>query len=295
MARLAILTSGGDYSERILVGLSMIGVIPDTVLIVRSASARPDERMNAVKKMLSRRQPGEVLTAAAHLLARGLRRRTNTSDQNLERFSGFARRTIHAGPLNGERMLDLLRADAPDYLLMAGSGILAEEALTIPSRGVINVHPGLLPWVRGVGVVEGGLLRRLPVGITAHFVDAGIDTGDIIHRELVPVQEVDTVGSLRRKAYELCARTMVELASAAVHGHVPVGFRQEERYPYCRWPALAERNRVASEVRKGLARKLYLQWRSITGSDVLPRIINDRPPILIQGIPNGQLPQTSTE
>jgi methionyl-tRNA formyltransferase len=167
-------------------------------------------------------------------------------------------------------MLDALRAAGPDYLVLAGLGIVGAAALAIPRRGTFNVHPGLLPWVRGVAVVERAIERRVPVGVTAHYVNAGIDTGAIILRKLVPVQPFDTLASLERKAYEACTRSMVEVVAAAAGGRHPAATTQGRRYPYCKDMSPEDYARTDEAVRQGLGLALYREWSAFYGSDVLP-------------------------
>ena len=53
----------------------------------------------------------------------------------------------------------------------------AKALLDVPRLGVLNIHLGLLPEIRGMSSPEWSLLNRVPVGITIHYMDAGIDTG----------------------------------------------------------------------------------------------------------------------
>jgi methionyl-tRNA formyltransferase len=174
-------------------------------------------------------------------------------------------------------MLDVLRGLEPDYLVLGGLGILGAEALAIPRRGTFNVHPGLLPWIRGVSVIERAIERGVPVGITAHYVDPGIDTGSIIRRELIPVRPHDTMASLRRVAYERCAQVMVELVTEAARGRHPEATSQQGRFSYCTAMSDADCARLDASVRSGLALRLYREWLGFFGSHVLPPG-EDRPP-----------------
>lgn len=66
-----------------------------------------------------------------------------------------------------------------------------------PAKGVLNVHPGLLPDARGVDVIEWPLLRSIPTGVTVHFVDPGIDTSAIQIRSHVKRQPGESISELR--------------------------------------------------------------------------------------------------
>jgi methionyl-tRNA formyltransferase len=54
--------------------------------------------------------------------------------------------------------------------------------LKIPRLGVLNAHLALLPEIRGMNSPEWSLLYEVPLGVTIHFMDTGIDTGPILLR-----------------------------------------------------------------------------------------------------------------
>jgi phosphoribosylglycinamide formyltransferase-1 len=68
-----------------------------------------------------------------------------------------------------------------------------------PER-VINVHPALLPQFPGAHAIEEALEARVrETGATVHYVDEGVDTGPVIAQERVPIEDGDTVDSLRAR------------------------------------------------------------------------------------------------
>lgn len=115
----------------------------------------------------------------------------------------------------------LLQAARPEILVLGGTRIIKPNILGIPSRATLNAHPGLLPWLRGSASVGWALYKDLPVGSTVHFIDPGIDTGDIIYREQLPVYRDDTYESLNYRVAQLSARLMVLALQAFAQGDVP--------------------------------------------------------------------------
>jgi folate-dependent phosphoribosylglycinamide formyltransferase PurN len=87
---------------------------------------------------------------------------------------------------NSPRAIASLKAWCPDLIVFTGGDILRKEVLAIPRLGVLNVHLGLLPQIRGMSSPEWALLTGVPVGITIHFMDSGIDTGPILQRYEYP-------------------------------------------------------------------------------------------------------------
>ena len=77
--------------------------------------------------------------------------------------------------------------------------ILRPNFLRLIPRGCVNVHPALLPYNRGAYPNVWSIVDGSPAGVTIHFVDEGIDTGDIIAQAQVVIEPVDTGESLYRK------------------------------------------------------------------------------------------------
>lgn len=116
---------------------------------------------------------------------------------------------------------DLLIADRPDLLVLGGTRIIKPNILEIPVQATFNAHPGLLPWLRGSASVGWALYRDFPQGATVHFIDPGIDTGDIIFREELPVYRQDTYESLNGRVAKLAAQLMLRAVQAFTAGSVP--------------------------------------------------------------------------
>ncbi len=79
-----------------------------------------------------------------------------------------------------------LKAWSPDLIIFTGGNILRGSLLAVPRFGVLNAHLALLPEIRGMSAPEWSLLLDVPVGITIHYIDAGIDTGPILLRSELP-------------------------------------------------------------------------------------------------------------
>jgi methionyl-tRNA formyltransferase len=94
---------------------------------------------------------------------------------------------ITPGHLDDARTLAILRRWSPDVGLHGMSVIYRRPAIEAFRLGILNPHIGLLPEYRGRSVMEWSVLRGDPTGITAFYVDEGIDTGPIVWREEVPL------------------------------------------------------------------------------------------------------------
>ncbi len=114
------------------------------------------------------------------------------------------------GNHNSPGCLEKLEAYNPELVVLGGTRILRPSLLSVPSRGTINAHPGLLPELRGSSSVAWALYKDLPVGSTVHLVDAGIDTGPILLQRNLPVCKGERYEQIVRRALTLSGELMAE-------------------------------------------------------------------------------------
>ena len=82
--------------------------------------------------------------------------------------------------------------------------ILRKSVRDLLPRGCVNLHPGYLPYNRGAYPNVWSIVERTPAGATLHYVDDGIDTGDIVAQNRVDVAITDTGESLYRRLEDAC-------------------------------------------------------------------------------------------
>lgn len=116
----------------------------------------------------------------------------------------------------------LLRELAPDCLVVVAYGrILPQEILDVPPRGCVNIHGSLLPRYRGAAPIQWSVIRGETVtGVTSMFMDAGMDTGDIIDTLTTPIGENETAGELFERLAPLGARLLSTTLAAIADGTV---------------------------------------------------------------------------
>ena len=98
----------------------------------------------------------------------------------------------------------------PDLLVsMSFNQILKKDIIYYAPKGFINCHAGALPFYRGRNPLNWALINgEKHFGITVHYVDEGIDTGDIIEQRFFPITQNDNYGSLLEVAIEECAEVL---------------------------------------------------------------------------------------
>ena len=91
-----------------------------------------------------------------------------------------------------------LEADA--YVVIAFGQILPKAVLELPKYGCINIHASLLPKYRGAAPIQWCVIDgERETGITTMMMDVGLDTGDLLEKAVIPIEEKETGGSLHDK------------------------------------------------------------------------------------------------
>ncbi len=104
--------------------------------------------------------------------------------------------------------LDWLELQKAEFLISYGYRyILKKEVLDRFSGAAINLHISYLPWNRGADPNFWSIIENSPKGVTIHYLDAGIDTGDIIAQKEVAFGRNETLKS----SYELLKRELENL------------------------------------------------------------------------------------
>jgi methionyl-tRNA formyltransferase len=115
----------------------------------------------------------------------------------------------------GDVFTTSLRRLEPDLGIVVAYGhILRPEILAIPPRGMINVHASLLPRYRGAAPVQHAILRgETETGISIMQMEAGLDSGPVLHRVATAIEADETAGSLTGRLSDLGAAALVETLS----------------------------------------------------------------------------------
>ncbi|MFZ1005861.1 MAG: formyltransferase family protein [Candidatus Sulfotelmatobacter sp.] len=122
---------------------------------------------------------------------------------------------------NSPASISQLKQWAPDLIIFTGGNILRKQLLNVPRLGVLNIHLGLLPEIRGMSSPEWSLLNQVPVGITVHYMDAGIDTGPILQRsELPDVNRSKSLSDLRHRLIAFGVEKAGEVVAGIAEGTI---------------------------------------------------------------------------
>lgn len=127
-----------------------------------------------------------------------------------------------------------LKGIGADLMVVAAYGLLLPPAvLAIPPLGCINVHASLLPRWRGAAPINHALLAGdEKTGITIMQMDAGLDTGDMLHHLECPIEADDTAQTLHDRLSRLGARALLETLAMMSEGRLSAVPQPEEGATY---------------------------------------------------------------
>ena len=137
--------------------------------------------------------------------------------------------------INSREFVNKLKTYKCDlFASMSFNQIFQDQVLRLPPLETINCHAGKLPFYRGRNILNWALINDEPeFGITVHFVDDGIDTGDIIKQNCYPISDNDNYQTLLFRAHNECAAILYESIKAIQQNKVkripqstvhPIGF-----------------------------------------------------------------------
>ncbi len=108
--------------------------------------------------------------------------------------------------------LQAVRTLAPDLLVVVAFGqILKPALLETPRLGAVNIHASLLPKYRGAAPIQWAIINgERQTGVTTMFMDAGLDTGDMLLRHSEPILPEDTAGTLHDRLAVSGAELLLE-------------------------------------------------------------------------------------
>jgi folate-dependent phosphoribosylglycinamide formyltransferase PurN len=137
-------------------------------------------------------------------------------------FKKFAIPIIYCNDLNDTSVIEALEKIQPSVIVFTGGGLIREQVLSKAGDGVLNCHMGILPYYRGMDVVEWPLLEGKPdnVGVTVHFMDRGVDTGDVLSIQHIKVEKGESIRDLRRRFEPVMCREMVNTCIEWLEGRI---------------------------------------------------------------------------
>lgn len=155
---------------------------------------------------------------------------------------------------NNPEFVEQLKNINPDVICVVAYGkIIPKEILDIPRLGCINVHGSLLPKYRGAAPIQWAVLNGdKETGITTMFMDVGMDTGDMINKEVVQIGDDETTGELWDRLSIIGAKLLVKTLKDLENGT----YKREKQ---------GDDFTVAPMIKKEMAK---IDWKNQTSSEI---------------------------
>ncbi len=153
-----------------------------------------------------------------------------------------------------EAFMEEIRNLNPDVICVVAYGkLLPKTILDIPKYGCINVHASLLPKYRGAAPIQWAVLNGdKTTGVTTMYMDTGMDTGDVILKEEIQIEEDETTGQLWDKLAKMGGELLVKTLQQIEKGVAP---REKQANAFTIAPMLS----------KEMAR---IDWNSKTAQEI---------------------------
>lgn len=150
-----------------------------------------------------------VITQPDRPAGRGL----STAESPVKRLAAARGLTIYQPPgLRDSTCVETIGASRPDVLVVAAYGLILPAAILQLARlGALNIHASLLPRWRGAAPIQRALLAGdSETGVSIMRMEEGLDTGPVLARRAIPIEERDTAGTLHDKLASIGAVMIVE-------------------------------------------------------------------------------------
>lgn len=123
-----------------------------------------------------------------------------------------------------QAILNILRQHKTDFIALAGyMRLLGTVLLRAFPQKIVNIHPSLLPKYKGLNAIEQAVSQGDPeLGVTIHYVDAGMDSGEIIAQQKVYIADLSQPltaieAQIHRIEHELYIQTLQKIFSTFSH------------------------------------------------------------------------------
>lgn len=119
--------------------------------------------------------------------------------------------------------VERIRQWAPDVIVVMAYGqILPRDVLQAPRIACLNLHASLLPRWRGAAPIQAAIAAGdRETGITVMHVDEGLDTGDMVLKEVIPISDADTGGSLHDRLAQIAPAALLRALELLEKGTAP--------------------------------------------------------------------------
>lgn len=176
----------------------------------------------------------------------------------------FQPTTVRQKKEEGQQFLGTFTDLQPDIAVVIAYGkIIPQVVLDVPTHGCINIHGSILPLLRGASPIQYTILEgHEEAGVTIMQMDAGMDTGDMLHIERIPVAERETSATLHDKLKVLGANVLCDVLVSYINGEITPQKQNDDEATYCslikKEDGLIDWSRTPEEIDRQI--RAYTPW-----------------------------------
>jgi folate-dependent phosphoribosylglycinamide formyltransferase PurN/peptidoglycan/xylan/chitin deacetylase (PgdA/CDA1 family) len=250
-AKTALVTTGLDARHAYFLArfVQRCGGSIKGIIIQKPPPAKPRQSQSRFHSALSEKWIKLHVFWQGKLISLRARMTFRTSHRRLSRL--FKERPVfRTQNINSAECLSFIRNTGADLLVVFGGRIISKEVIREFPSGILNLHLGLSPEYKGGHCIEWPLYHRKPemVGVTVHFIDEGIDSGNLIAQAHTHPRPGENPGSVIIRTIRLGIHLLVETAEKAIRGEA-LPSTQQEKGGFCYYE-----RQFAPEIR-------YAVWR----------------------------------
>lgn len=132
--------------------------------------------------------------------------------------------------VNSNETISYLKNEKPDLIIVCSfNQKISNDVMKIPRLGIINFHPSLLPAYRGPYPEQAVILNgESKTGITVHYLSEKTDSGKIIYRCELKIDENEKLSSLKKRIADRLEKIVPEIAELFAYESIPEGTEQNE-------------------------------------------------------------------
>jgi methionyl-tRNA formyltransferase len=136
--------------------------------------------------------------------------------------------------INDPEVIEIIKKKEIDWLFIIGwSQIASEQTINAPKLGIIGAHPTLLPEGRGRAAIPWAIIKCLKqTGVTFFNMDQGVDTGEILAQQIIPIEVRETATTLYKKVNEAHVSLFLDTLPKLVSGNYSLQKQDESKATY---------------------------------------------------------------
>jgi len=236
--KLVILTNNNSYYGKMMIQqLEAANISLEKVIVIKQTLKYYAKLFNYVNK--------RVGFAEATLFSFRLLFCKIFNNKNTIKYKDFKSNIIFTKGTNSIKTETILKKLKPDIIVLAQTGIINNNIISIPRIGVLNSHPAILPYYRGIDCYKWAILYNelSKIGSSVHWVNKGVDTGNIIKIKHFDIRGIKNTQEIEENIDLLCVENMKEVLITLIKGNLSNGIIQniEDGRQYYKMPLKLEK------------------------------------------------------